>query len=408
MAYLPNITANIRSADSPSIDGFARQRVSEPFTIFDSKQLHEKDTTIYWSEVLNGNATSVFQTGNAEVLMSTTTSGDYAIRQTKSRFNYQPGKSQLNFLTFLISSQTNITKRVGLFHGGTAAPYNSFEGIYLENASGTVTLNIGNANGTQGSQSVSQASWNVDPFDGSGPSGYTLNWSTCNIMIIDYEWLGVGRIRIGFVINGIPYYAHYFNNANSVTNVYCSTPNFPVRYEIRQTGAGSGSLHHICSSVQSEGGIDPNGPIYAINSGGAVAVANGSNEPIVGYQLKSTHLDISTIVTGLSMYSADGNDDMRWYLTLNPTMSGTPTATAKSNTGIEILTNNNNTITNEGFVIAEGYLTSANNEITDVPKTTIRVGSTIGGTRDQIWLCVEDIGGSAGLNVRGSIIIQEL
>ena len=99
-------------------------------------------------------------------------------------------------------------------------------------------------------------------------------------------------MRIGFVIDGIPYYAHSFNNANNVANVYCSSPNFPVRYEIRQTGAGSGSLQHICSSVQSEGGLDPSGAAYAINSGGAVAVGNGANEPIVGYQLKTTHLDL--------------------------------------------------------------------------------------------------------------------
>jgi hypothetical protein len=72
---------------------------------------------------------------------------------------------------------------------------------------------------------ISQSSWNGDKLDGTGASGFTLDPSKSNILFIDIEWLGVGSVRVGFVINGQLITAHTFNNANSLTTVYMQTAN---------------------------------------------------------------------------------------------------------------------------------------------------------------------------------------
>ena len=94
------------------------------------------------------------------------------------------------------------------------------------------------------------------------------------------QWLGVGRVRVGFNINGVIYYAHYFNNANNLGSVYMSTPNLPVRYEVSSTG-GSVTLDQICCTVQSEGGNSQMGTIRSINSRdlNTDADTTGSNRP---------------------------------------------------------------------------------------------------------------------------------
>ena len=45
--------------------------------------------------------------------------------------------------------------------------------------------------------------------------------------MIDYEWLGVGRIRFGLAIGAGIIYVHEINYANSQSGVYMSSPNLP-------------------------------------------------------------------------------------------------------------------------------------------------------------------------------------
>ena len=131
-------------------------------------------------------------------------------------------------------------------------------GIFFE-CDGSLSWNIAK-NGSI-TETVTQANWNVDKLDGTGPSGITLEPEATQILIIDYEWLGVGRVRVGFVIDGLIYYVHYFNHANddTFTSVYMSTPNLPLRYTIETDGTEAAELDHICSSVISEGGLEETG-----------------------------------------------------------------------------------------------------------------------------------------------------
>ena len=238
-----------------NVDAFGRLRVSNPLTIFDSKNIMSKNNL--FDESLTGSGTVSYTANKSTVNLNVTqASGDKTIRQSKRVMSYQPGKSLLIFNTFVMNTLTvNLKQKVGFFDANN--------GIFFY-ADGT-TLKIVRRTYTSGAAvdtEISQSSWNGDKLNGTGASGFTLDPTKSNILFIDVEWLGVGSVRVGFVINGQLITAHTFNNANSLTTVYMQTANLPIRYEIEAAAAlssGTYTLQQICSSCISEGGYSPSG-----------------------------------------------------------------------------------------------------------------------------------------------------
>jgi hypothetical protein len=103
---------------------------------------------------------------------------------------------------------------------------------------------------------VYQSDWNLDSMDGTGPRGHVLDVTKAQIFTIDFQWLAVGRVRFGLVLDGCLCYVHEFQNANIVTRAYMTSANLPVRYEIANTAAvaSASSLKQICCEVESENG----------------------------------------------------------------------------------------------------------------------------------------------------------
>ena len=250
-----NVTADFSLAAK---DAFGRLRVSNPVTIFDAQNRYVDGEQ--FSSDNSGSGSVTYNVNSSNFTLSVTGNGDEVIRQAKRVTLYQPGKSLLIMNTFAFNTPTNnLRQRVGYF---TAQ-----NGIFLE-ADGT-TINIVKRSYTSGSAvdtKVSQASWNGDVFDGTGASGITLDVSKTHILWTDIEWLGVGSVRVGFVINGVFYIAHTFHHANVETDVYMTTASLNCRYEITSTGA-SGSMRQICSTVISEGGYAPTPPMYHVGNG---------------------------------------------------------------------------------------------------------------------------------------------
>ena len=254
-----------------NVDAFGRLRVSNPLTIFDSKNIMSKNNL--FDESLTGSGTVSYTANKSTVNLNVTqASGDKTIRQSKRVMSYQPGKSLLIFNTFVMNTLTaNLKQKVGFFDGNN--------GIFFY-ADGT-TLKIVRRTYTSGAAvdtEISQSSWNGDTLNGTGASGFTLDPTKSNILFIDVEWLGVGSVRVGFVINGQLITAHTFNNANSLTTVYMQTANRPIRYEIEAAAAlssGTYTLQQICSSCISEGGYSPSGVKQMV---GTTAIA-GSRLP---------------------------------------------------------------------------------------------------------------------------------
>ena len=259
-----NVTATISggvgeiSFPTTQTDAFGRLRVSNPVTVFDAQNRYVDGEQ--FSSDNSGSGSVTYNANSSNFTLSVTGNGDEVIHQAKRVTLYQPGKSLLIMNTFAMNTPTNnLRQRVGYF---TAQ-----NGIFLE-ADGT-TINIVKRSYTSGSAvetKVAQASWNGDVFDGTGASGITLDVSKTQILWTDIEWLGVGSVRVGFVINGVFYIAHTFHHATVATAVYMTTASLICRYERTSTGA-SGSMRQICSTVISEGGYAPTPPMYHVGNG---------------------------------------------------------------------------------------------------------------------------------------------
>ena len=269
------------------VDAFGRLRVSNPYTLFDSQARYASDSAFDTSTASGG--TSTFNTNQSSTSLSvTTTNGSSVVRQTYRYFPYQPGKSLLVLATFCMGAgKTNLTQRLGY--------YDVNNGIYFQQSGTTLGFAIrSNTTGSPVDTVVTQANWNGDKMDGTGTSGLTLDVTKTQIFYTDMEWLGVGIVRVGFVIGGKYINCHTFYNANTTnTTVYMTTATLPVRYEIFNSGvtASSSTLTQICCSVVSEGGYEETSQQYWARNTAAISVPTTNLfVPMVSIRLNSSHL----------------------------------------------------------------------------------------------------------------------
>ena len=291
---------------SHAYDAFGRLRVSNPLTIFDSKNIMSKNNL--FDEALTNSGTVSYSANKSTVNLNVTTaSGDKVIRQSKRVMSYQPGKSLLNINTFVMNAQEeNLSQRVGMFDANNGIFFEDTGAIYRFVRRTYVT-------GSPADTYANQGSWNGDNLDGTGPSGYDLNFDKATIMFMDFEWLGMGAVRCGFVVDGKFIVAHTFYNANNLDTVYMQTASLPIRYEIETTGTitGAATLQQVCSTTMIEGGYAP----YAVNN----------------------ILDTGAVSTGVNLTSAD-----TWYnISTIRIKSGRPYAVIVPS-GIDILNISNN------------------------------------------------------------------
>jgi hypothetical protein len=321
-------------------------------------------------------------------------------------FNYQPGKSLAIAQTFVIGpAQNGITKSVGYFDDNN--------GVFLRATNGTYSFVIrSNRSGTPADSVYPQDSWNVDKFDGFGPSGVAIDFSKAQILLIDLEWLGVGRVRFGWNIGGKTYYAHYANHANIETGVYMSTPNLPLRAEISNSGSGpASSIETICSTVTSEGDIDTVGatrgpsPVAANTQTGYTTTTSVAS----ALRLKSTHLGATINPFRISIFLTT-TDSFMWSLQLNPTLASdiSGSFTGIPNSAVEYYYGAVTpvTVTGEGYVLDSGIASNVAQVQSLQINTAIRPGAAIDGTRDILALCLFSFTGV--LSCRSTISWVEL
>lgn len=384
----------IKYSDGPNIDAFGRLRTSAVQNLVDIKHVYDKNP-LQISEITAGTATSVFDQQYARVRMSTSANNDLVIRQTKTHPIYQPGKSQLfeaSFSNFQL--ETNIIKRVGGFTSTTASTYNSvFDGFFLESngVNNTISFQIWRSGTTI--YSAATTVWNTNEFN---PTG--LTWSNTNLLMVDYQWLGVGRMRFGLALSGQTYYFGEHNCANNEASVYMSSPNQPIRYEIRQVGAGSGYLDMICSQVSTEGAL--NGlysTVGIVHSATTTLSTSDVKYPYIGYRLKSSYKSVVSQYNSLSVLNTS-NDNYLLTIEFNPTLSATPTWTDIPNSPFQYsLGAGATTITSAGYIMSSLIGESGTSALTTlkVDDNQIRVGSNINGSLDEMWICITPLSSNA-------------
>lgn len=382
------------------LDAFGRLRVSEPYTIFDSKQVVKDSTllnTVENQPYLFDNAqtagagtATLFDINTASTTLSVTavTAGT-RVRQSRRRLNYQPGKSQRALLTGAFGvGAAGITKRYGLFDQNNGLFFELDDDIFY-------VVQRTYVSGAPVDTRVAQSDWNIDTLDGFGVSKKILDITKTNIFYIHFEWLGVGSTRFGVVIDGMLHYAHQFNNANIFTNVYMSTPNLPVRMEISNDGTGDAStIKMICASVDSEGGVNPNGRGRAVTTGLAAITlpVSGTEYALLGIRLRGSHLGVQIDPTFISTVITSTADVARFRLHINPTVVGTFTYADLADTAVQAAVSGATppTVTVAGTVIYADWIKT--DRFGEVPERLVeKLGSTIAGVADQLVLAITPI-----------------
>lgn len=378
-----------------ALDTFGRLRVSQPETVFDSQQIVDSQP-LFWddAEVSGGGTSSAFVTNQAATRISVgnLTAGE-RVRQTKRSLHYQPGKGQLIFTTFVMgAAATGITRAVGQF--------DAQNGLFLRQIStGPAFVRRSFTSGVTADDVVPQASWNVDRLDGTGPSGFVLDLTKSQILAIGYEWLGVGSVVLGFVIDAKFIVAHTMQHANVLSVVYMSLPDLPLRYSIANDGTGpAASFDHICSTVISEGGQQPTGFPYGVDRTTALTTLNDQDfYPLIAMRLRAGYTYAEVVPSGISVV-ATANAEFSWRLLLNPTVAGVAFAwtTPETTSAVEVDIARVNTTKVSGGTVLKAGVAAANTAIEDIAlPPEFALGVSIAGVSDTLVLAVSRLSGTA-------------
>ena len=392
------------SFPATALDAFGRQRVSQPYTLFDSQNRYTQDTQ--YDTALTGTGTTTYQVNQSSVDMTVTAGGvGSVVRQTFRSFPYQPGKGLLLLATFCMdgSQSLNLTQRVGYFNTENGTFFQRIDGTNSFVLRSSVTGSISDA------RTVNQSSWNGDKLDGTGASGYTLDSAKSQILWMDFEWLGVGSVRCGFIIDGQYIVCHTFTNANEITSTYMTTAILPVRYEITSTSAVAATLKQICSSVMSEGGYDAQSANYTAARTTKRSTFGTTFVPLMSIRLAAGRSG-AVVLVKLAQALPTVTQNYEVVLLKNATLTGPSWATSVS-TNVDY--DQTSTALTGGIVVAQDYVTSTSQgrsaaRVDAGYNWDLQLGATIAGVSDVYTLAIRTLDPTPTGDAWGAISFYDL
>ena len=405
---LGQLVANIDtlpvSIGGTNVDAFGRIRVSEPYTLFDSQNRYAIDTQ--YDTALTGTGVTAYQVNESAINLSVTAGGvGSVVRQTFRSFPYQPGKGLLVLATFCMDGSTslNLTQRVGYFNTENGVFFQHVGSINSFVLRSYVTGSVSDA------RTADQSLWNGDKLDGSGPSGLTLDPSKAQILWMDFEWLGVGSVRCGFIINGEYIVCHTFTNANEITATYMTTAILPVRYEITSTSAVAATLKQVCSSVMSEGGYNAQSANYTAARTTKRTTFSTTFIPLISIRLASGRLGAVVLLTkGQAFPTVTQNYEV--VVLKNATLTGPSwAATVSSNVQFDQTA----TALTGGVVVDQEYIssTSQNRSAARVDvgyNWDLQLGGSLAGVSDTFTLAIRTLDATPSGDAWGAISFYDL
>ena len=392
------------SIGGTNVDAFGRIRVSQPYTLFDSQNRYTQDTQ--YDTALTGTGATAYITDQSSVNMNVTAGGvGSVIRQTFRSFPYQPGKGLLMLATFCMdgSQSLNLTQRVGYF--------NEQNGVFFQRIDGTNSFVLRSyVTGTvSDARTVNQSLWNGDKLDGTGPSGITLDSAKSQILWMDFEWLGVGSVRCGFIINGEYIICHTFTNANEITSTYMTTAILPIRYEITSTAAVAATLKQICSSVMSEGGYDAQSANYTAARTTRRNAFGTTFVPLMSIRLAPGRSG-AVVLVKLAQALPTVTQNYEVVLLKDATLTGPSWATSVS-TNVQF--DQTATALTGGIVVAQDYVTSTSQgrsaaRVDAGYNWDLQLGSSIAGVSDVYTLAIRTLDATPTGDAWGAISFYDL
>jgi hypothetical protein len=395
------------SIGGTNTDAFGRLRVSQPYTLFDSQNRYAADNQ--FDVATTGTGTTTFLSNEAAVKMEVTGAGvGSVLRQSYRSFPYQPGKGLLVLATFVMDSSMslNLTQRVGYYNDQNGVFFQRIDGTFSFVLRSYVTGSVSNV------RTVNQADWNGDKLDGTGDSGYTLDPTKAQILWMDFEWLGVGSVRCGFIIDGQYIVCHTFNNANEITNVYMTTAILPVRYEIvTTTAAVAASMKAICCSVISEGGFEQTSIDHVARRTTVLGTIGSTFLPVVSIRLASGRTGAVVLPNRVQVLPTT-NQNYEVALIKNPTLTAASWTAVPTDSNVEF--DVAATATTGGSIVQTDYVTSTgsggvgNTSAATGYNFDLQLGASIAGVSDIYTVAVRTVSGATTGDVVGSLSFYDL
>ncbi len=343
-----------------------------------------------------------------EYRVSTTASGvDSAILESALRGRYEPG----------FAGEAGIGVRIPTAPTGTQiARWGMFDD---ENGAffGSTSTNIFVAIRRGGVDTViNQSAWNVDPLDGTGPSGATLSLAEGNIYQVVFTWYGYGVIEFRVVLPDPTTLAqevitvHRFSPTGETSIV---DPNQPLRAEVDNAGTATsfdlfvgGRQYNIIGKY--------NPTIRDTSERRTIANVTTTLTPVISFTRKAEFPAGSgrpnSVEVSLEEIDIIGSADLAYQVLLGGTLDGAfvnyPTATTIiPNDETALLVNTTSTTITGGQVVFQG-LTSGGGGGTRVIATSELLDFVL-PVNEVVTLAVVRIAGSATNTVTAAFSVTE-
>jgi len=349
-----NVT--ISGVGPPVNSQFGDLRTARKFPIIELTSVYGISTL---RDIVTTTGAATITNNSTEYILSTTAAGtDSAALESAERGRYESGfAGEAGIAARLPAPPTgNQVARWGMFDSQNGAFFGQSvaNGIFVAiRRAGTDII-------------VPQASWNVDPLNGTGPSGVTLNLAKGNIFEITFTWYGYGVIEFRVVI------ANPITLAQEVITVHryapsgqtsFADPNLPLRGEVSNGGTASGFSLFIGGRQYSI--IGDYNPIFRITSDRRTVtnIPVGGTVPILSFRRK-TVFPAGSGRTNSVLISLEGADlisttDISFQVVLDGTINGSYVNFPTANTIIPdnetaLLVNNTATTISGGEVVYQG------------------------------------------------------
>lgn len=408
-------TDGVRYPAISPLDSFGRERTALPFPLFDAQFNYDLQPSWFQQEVVNGSITHIPESSTVRLSTGGIAAGNSAIFQTKTYWRYLPGMAhQVVWTCTLGTPEPGVVRTIGL--------YDAEDGLgFIQDESGIGIFRRSSTSGSPVDNIVRQADWNLDKLDRTGLSHQLLNIEKNNIFIIDFQWLGAGRVRWGFDFGGHITYVHQLQWANTEEVPFMRTANLPFRVEIENTDIADAesTFDFYCIALSSGGGAEPFPLIRSTSndeaSGGVTPLRNVTAIPlpVLSVRPRTAFNGLANRGQARPVYCQIASKDapVAYAIILNGTLTGASFADVDS-TDSNVEVDVSATAISGGTVIASGYLGAGagmqamGTAMVDLENTTL--SNNIDGDETEILSIVLSLTDGASTSCAGAITWKEL